>query len=117
MSSHDFDICIIGGGLAGASAALALGQQGWRVAMIEANQARENFTAGTSIDSYDLRVSAITPDNACWLTALGAWQQIENRCDYQHMSVWDGEGTADINFDAESIGPRIEQFLYAFTCR
>lgn len=66
---QDFDLLIIGGGLVGASAALALSRQGWRVALLEGGAANFAFDE----NDWDARIFAISPANAAWLASLGAW--------------------------------------------
>lgn len=72
------DIAIIGGGLVGASLALAL-QQGakqrnWRISLIEP------FAPGNSYQpSYDVRASALTYGSRLIYEQLGIWQEVADR--------------------------------------
>ncbi len=113
---RDVDVAIIGGGLVGLTLACALGGSDLRVAVIEpqSRQPDEYWTrakaccqptesASALADArYDPRVSALTLASEQILRNLGAWPLIAELrvCPYQRMHVWDGEGTAAIDFSA-----------------
>lgn len=61
---------------------------------------------GETVDDYDSRVSALTPRSIAFLQRLGAWDQLAaaRHCPYRHMTVWDAEGTGNIEFDAAEMG-------------
>lgn len=109
MSSPDFDLLIVGGGIAGAALARSLRDCGLRLALVEANaldtagDSLAEYTAGVS--GFDARVSAITPASRALLEELDAWDAIESCrcCPYQHMEVWDAEGTGSIDFHASEL--------------
>lgn len=69
--SHDFDILIVGGGLVGASLAIALDAGGWRTALAEAVPVRRDLQP-----SYDERNLALAGASVNALTALGVWNRI-----------------------------------------
>jgi 2-octaprenylphenol hydroxylase len=71
MSSERYQVVIVGAGLVGAAAALALGRQGLRVALLERQPPLLPDAA------WDTRIYAITPANQCFLERLGAWQRID----------------------------------------
>lgn len=104
----DFDIVVVGAGMVGAALALGLGQQGWRVAVVE-ETAREQLLAplppARSVDDFEPRVSAISLASEALLTAVGAWPGIvaNRHCRYREMVVWDAEGTGRIHFDAADL--------------
>ncbi len=70
--THNFDLVIVGGGLAGASLALALAQSKFSVAMIEAvaPQASEQ-------PSYDDRTLALAWTSCRILQGLGVWDELQ----------------------------------------
>ena len=99
-----FDVIIIGGGMVGASIALALGQQGWQVALVE-DQPVPDLPAD-STTPFDIRVSALSPASIEFLQQLGVWHKIRHTraAPYRRMRVWDQAGTGDVTFDARDIG-------------
>ncbi|MDP5053100.1 MAG: FAD-dependent monooxygenase, partial [Congregibacter sp.] len=100
------DIAIVGGGIAGLAAAAALAVAGRSVAVLEARELpRAVVDPGASVLDYDPRVSALTPRSIAFLQQLGAWPAIKaaRACPYRHMTVWDGEGTGRIEFDAQEV--------------
>lgn len=67
----DFDIAIVGGGLAGASLAVALRRARLSVAVIEAHGASRPAT------TWDARVYAVSPANQAFLGELGVWRHLD----------------------------------------
>jgi ubiquinone biosynthesis UbiH/UbiF/VisC/COQ6 family hydroxylase len=66
------DVAIIGGGLVGASLALALQPAGLNVALVEPQPA-----AVTADGDWDSRIYAISPGNAAFLARLGVWTRLD----------------------------------------
>jgi len=101
-----FDIAIIGAGIAGSALAAALGNNGLRIALVEARPlAVAELPAARDLQHFDARVSAITPRSKLLLEKLGAWDSIAayRECPYRHMTVWDAEGTGAIEFDCDDV--------------
>lgn len=71
MSGERFQVVIVGAGLVGAAAALALGRQGLRVALIERQPPQAPDAA------WDTRIYAISPASQRFLERIGAWQRID----------------------------------------
>jgi 2-octaprenyl-6-methoxyphenol hydroxylase len=70
---HETDILIIGGGLVGASLAVALGQAGLTVTVVEA--------CPLSVDqrpNYDERSIALAQGSQCIFSALGLWPSLQD---------------------------------------
>lgn len=103
MTNAPFDAIIIGGGMVGASIALALGQQGWQVALVEDQPVPDIPDENTP---FDVRVSALSPVSIAFLQQLGVWLCIRHTraAPYRRMRVWDQAGTRDVTFDARDIG-------------
>src|SRR5689334_6480459 len=68
----DFDVAIVGGGMVGASLAVALAQAHLKVALIEAVS-----PGSQSQPSFDDRTTALGNSSRRIFTALGAWPRIE----------------------------------------
>jgi len=100
------DIVIVGAGIAGAALATALSGVGLDIALVEA-QALDSpaLPAARNVHSFDARVSALTPRSRALLEQLGAWEAIAayRYCRYHHMTVWDAEGTGQIEFDRAEV--------------
>lgn len=105
--SRKFDVVVVGAGIAGASLALALRDSGLSVAVVEAQPvACPPLPETSGVNDFDLRVSALTPRSCAFLRELGAWQAIADYryCTYRHMTVWDAQGTGQIEFDESDVG-------------
>jgi len=100
--NKDYDTIIVGAGMVGATLACALGQQGFRIALIEANKPDFNWPA----NSVDQRVSAITCASQKIFESIGAWEMMaaERVSPYQEMRVWDATGSGAIHFDSAELG-------------
>jgi len=101
MNKH-YDIIIVGAGMVGATLACALGQQGFNIALVEANKPNFDWPA----DSVDQRVSAITCASQNIFESIGAWKiMAEQRISpYREMRVWDATGSGEIHFDSADLG-------------
>ena len=104
-ASH-FDVAIIGAGIAGTALAASLSGNGLAIALIEATPLSvTELPAACTLANFDSRVSALTPRSRQQLQALGAWEAIADyrQCPYRHMTVWDAEGTGQIDFDCAEV--------------
>ncbi|QAU24075.1 FAD-dependent oxidoreductase [Dyella sp. M7H15-1] len=96
------DVAVVGGGMVGAAAALALSRAGFSTALLEAHPP----SAWHARDEVDLRVVGLAPSSIVLLEELGVWPSIRDAraCPYAHMHVWDAENGAAIDFDAADEG-------------
>lgn len=76
MRTNDsFDCIVVGGGLVGLSATLALEQAGFRVALVDrATQAQAKARVG---GDWDSRIYAISPGNMDWCRSLGIEKHLD----------------------------------------
>ena len=93
----DADIAVVGGGMVGAAAALALVQAGFSVLLLEAGPAPQPPAA-----ELDLRVVALAPSSARLLAELGVWAKLDaaRLCAYRAMHVRDADSGAELDFDS-----------------
>ncbi|HQR59938.1 MAG TPA: UbiH/UbiF family hydroxylase [Methylophilaceae bacterium] len=99
---HEFDVLVVGGGLVGAACALALGQGGLRVGLLESAAP----LALPRDDSWDSRIYAVTPGNVSWLRGMGTWDTLEAAriAPIHRMEVWGDDGHSKLEFDAYESG-------------
>ena len=95
-----YDVIVAGGGLVGATLALALGEMGLRVAVVE----RSSAPAAAPGPAYGARVSAFTVASERILRALGVWPVLpaERIGPMREMHVWERAG--EVHFDSAEIG-------------
>ncbi|KTD72481.1 UbiH/UbiF/VisC/COQ6 family ubiquinone biosynthesis hydroxylase [Legionella tucsonensis] len=100
--SLQFNVLIVGGGIVGLTAALAMAQRGYSVAVIDAGSLK--------IDNKrsDTRVYAINHASQTLLQQLNAWQNLDKKrlSPYSRMYVWDAVSGAHIDFDSRYVGTR-----------
>jgi 2-octaprenylphenol hydroxylase len=104
-STDFYDVIIVGAGLVGAALACTLAQQPaaavLRIAVIEAGGEPASFSG----EHFDPRVVALTHASQHLLEKIGCWEAIvtARACAYGDMKVWDGEGTAHIDFSSSEV--------------
>ncbi len=84
---QQFDLIIVGGGLAGASLAVALRESRLRIALVET-------CAPQPPEGWDARIYAISPANAEYLQRIGAWEHLdrERMAPIRAMEVFGDQG-------------------------
>lgn len=94
-----FDVLVIGAGVVGLSSALAMGEQGHRVALIDAGSLETESALPCP------RVYAISPASEAFLAALKVWPLLDPQrlAPYRHMHVWDGVNGQPLDFDCRQI--------------
>ena len=96
------DVIVVGGGMVGAAAALALGRAGFATALVESREP----APWRSEQEVDLRVVGLAASSIGLLDDLGVWTSIREAraCPYRRMHVWDAASGAPIDFDAAHAG-------------
>lgn len=94
--THEYEVLVLGAGLVGLASAVALAQQGLRVAVLE----RQSLVARPD-EEWDSRIYAISPGNVDWLAGLGVWPLLaqERLCDVDSMQIYGDQG-AGLRMDA-----------------
>ncbi len=100
MSSPEFDIVVVGGGVAGLAFACAMRDSGLRILVLEAGE-----TPVYDLDTYDIRVNSVNLGSQAFLDALGVWERIaaKRAAPFSAIRVWDSSGS-NVDFHAEDIG-------------
>lgn len=95
---QQFDLIIVGGGLAGASLALALRETRLRIALVENNPPHLS-------DGWDSRIYAISPANVAFLESIGAWRHLDaaRMAPIRAMQI-QGDGGGRLDFSAFETG-------------
>lgn len=102
---EDYQVVIVGGGMVGSALAAGLANSAISVALIEPNHAQPPPAVISGCADFDTRVSAITAQSEALLTKLGVWSLIPQarKSPYQGMTVWDADGTGEVNFNANEL--------------
>lgn len=94
----NYDVIIVGGGLAGLSLAVALRRSRLTVAVVEGR-------APLRPAGWDARIYAVSPANARFLESIGIWAHLDaTRIAPVHKMKVRGDGTGVLNFSAYASG-------------
>lgn len=98
-----FDIAVVGGGMVGATAALALARDGWSVVLLDSAPAPKAIKPEQPPLS---RVSTLTPAALNIVTRLGAgmWLEPDRCCSFDTMRVWENDPELELVFKAADAG-------------
>lgn len=103
MHNHyNYDIIIVGSGIVGATAALALAKNTTlRIGIIDSQPISTEWQS----EKQDHRVSAISLASQRIFQKLNIWKDIKEKriSPYQHMHVWEENSKGQLNFDASSL--------------
>jgi 2-polyprenylphenol 6-hydroxylase len=96
-----FDIVIAGGGLVGASCALALGRKGMRTALVDAEAGNP-----AADGDWDARIYALSPASVRFLDEIGAWAYVNSDrvAPCTQMEICGDHGGSTLTFDAYEAG-------------
>ena len=98
--TSEHDVAIVGGGLNGMTAALAVADLGFRVALVDPNPASYELP-----EPFDPRSYAITQTSIQIYKTLGVWARVDEsrNADILRMAVWDGGSRGHLEFTPEPI--------------
>jgi ubiquinone biosynthesis UbiH/UbiF/VisC/COQ6 family hydroxylase len=87
------DVTVVGAGLVGLAAALAMTKAGHEVVLVD--QQMQIAESQLAENDWDQRIYAISPKNVQWLSRLGVWQLLDTSriAEMQAMEIW-GDATA-----------------------
>ncbi|MBI3525248.1 MAG: UbiH/UbiF family hydroxylase [Betaproteobacteria bacterium] len=102
--SHDFDIVIVGGGLAGLALAVALRASRLSIALVEGQAPRGPGTP-IALDGWDARIYAVSPANARFLDEIGIWRHFDasRLAPVRNMEIY-GDAGGRLDFSAYDSG-------------
>ncbi len=98
----DYDIIIIGAGMVGLTAALALCESQLRIAIVD----KHRPMALSKVEHLEQRVSAIAPASLNIFNSLHAWHEMKSLrvSPYREMFVWEANNSGNIHFDSADVG-------------
>lgn len=96
--ANSTEVLVVGAGLVGTAAAIALADQGLQVTLVDSKPVE----APVDMHGWDQRIYAISPGNRQWLERLGIWAGLEcdRVCDVNRMQVWGDDARSLLEFDA-----------------
>ena len=104
------EVMVVGAGLVGLSAALALHQLGFEVVLVD-----EHVPLAEQDErcDWDQRIYAISPHNVSWLKSLGAWQHLDKQrvTPVQAMQIWGDTTQTPLMLDADVINVDAMAFI------
>ena len=94
----DCDVVVVGAGLVGLAAAIALSLQHKNVVLVS-DKSMPDASSNLNPDSWDERVYALTPSTESWFKDIGVWHYVnENRINpIDAMHIWGAETDLVLN--------------------
>ena len=96
----NYEAIIVGGGVAGASLSLLLGQAGMKICLLD----KENHSSIKQNDFFKGKTASLNLNSIDLLKKMGIWEKISKTSkDFTNIEVWDSEGSSVVTFDAKEI--------------
>ena len=95
-----YEAIIVGGGVAGASLALLLGQAGMRICLLDkGSPSRVHPT-----DRFKGKTASLNLASINLFKKMGIWEKVDQHSEeFTNIEVWDSEGSSAITFNAQDI--------------
>ena len=95
-----YEAIIVGGGVAGASLALLLGQAGMRICLLD-----KGFPSRVQqTDLFKGKTASLNLASIELFKKLGIWEKVDQHSkEFTNIEVWDSEGSSTITFNAQDI--------------
>ena len=95
-----YEAIIVGGGVAGASLALLLGQAGMRICLLD-----KGFPSRVQqTDLFKGKTASLNLASIELFKKLGIWEKVDQHSkEFTNIEVWDSEGSSAITFNAQDI--------------
>ncbi|MFW5431666.1 MAG: FAD-dependent monooxygenase [Methylophilaceae bacterium] len=96
---HEVDVVVVGAGLVGLAAVIALSAEGKRVALVDAKER----SIKKQTKAWDTRIYALTPATENWLQDLGVWPLVNSTrvSDVDAMALWNTTSEDALDLKAE----------------
>lgn len=96
------DVAIVGAGLVGLTAAIAMASQGKQVVIVDSHTT-QLISWTPNKDQWDSRIYALTEETIAWLQSLGIWQYVDGARvqAISAMALWEPEQRAPLILKAE----------------
>lgn len=108
VAGPDFDAIVVGAGLVGSAAALALANRGWRIAIIEQRP------QGADVEREDVRALVLSLSSERLLSELGLWSQLSRVLwPIERVRIYDRGGISTLALDAADI----DRETLAWSCK